>query len=76
MNSVDEHGESGTVSLIAWTRKKCSKMNIGMRLTKDEGILMTSESEYKTKTAVEIGRLLTQKMIRREKIKKLMNHEV
>jgi hypothetical protein len=78
LNWADEQGQAGTTSLIARTRKTCWKMKTGMKLKKDEMILkmMTNELEYKTKTAVGIGRFPTQKIIRQEKIEKLMNYEV
>jgi hypothetical protein len=48
-----------------------------MKLKKDEAILkmMTTELEYKTKTAVGISRFLTHKIIRQEEIEKPMNDE-
>jgi hypothetical protein len=76
LNWSDEHGQSGTASLAARTRKTCSKMRIALKVKKDELILKTSESEYKTKTPVGIGRFLTQKLIRADKIQRLICHEV
>jgi hypothetical protein len=76
LNWATEHGHKGTASLAARTRKTCSKMNVTLKLTRDELILKTTESELKTKTAVGIGRFLTQKVIRAEKIEKLMSHQV
>jgi hypothetical protein len=45
VNQADEHGKKGTSLLIARTRNKCSKVNIGLRLTKNDLILKTSELE-------------------------------
>jgi hypothetical protein len=76
LNWKNEKGESGTAALVAKTRKACRKMNIGLKLTNDEVVLITNETEYKTKTAVGIGRFLTQKVIRTGKIDKLIAHTV
>jgi hypothetical protein len=40
---------------------------MGMKLMKDETILMTAVLKYKTNTAVEIRRFLTQNIIRQKK---------
>jgi hypothetical protein len=49
-------------------------MNIGMKLIKDERVLKGQESEYKTKTAVGVGHFRTQKILRADKIEKLIQH--
>jgi hypothetical protein len=51
-------------------------MNIGIKVTRDEAIQKTTELEYKTKTPVRIGRVLSQRIVRQEMIEKLMNHKV
>jgi hypothetical protein len=76
LNWKDERGESGTASLVARVRTACSKMNIRLKLKNNEMILTTPESEHKTKTAVGIGRFLTQGIIRTGKITKLIAHGV
>jgi hypothetical protein len=38
--------------------------------------MKTGESEFKTKTMVDVSRFLTQKIVRMEKIEKLIKHEV
>jgi hypothetical protein len=47
LNSVDEHGEAGTASLIAKTRKAGSNMSIEMKLTEDKAILKTVSQNTK-----------------------------
>jgi hypothetical protein len=76
LNWRDEKGEKGTASLVARTRTTCAKMEIGLKLDEDYMIVRSGELELKTKTAVGIGRFLTQKLIRVQKIQKLIEHEV
>jgi hypothetical protein len=45
-------------------------------MNEDEMMITTAESEHKTKTATGIGRYLTQKIIRKNKIDKLMQYKV
>jgi hypothetical protein len=45
-----------------------------LKLIKDEMVLKGQELEYKTKTAVGVGRFLTQKILRPDKIEKLIQH--
>jgi hypothetical protein len=47
-----------------------------LKLVDEEMIVKTEESEYKTRTAMGIGRFLTQKVIRPDKFRKLIGHEV
>jgi hypothetical protein len=70
----DEKGRPGTAALTGRTRTTCKKMNIGMKLIKGEMILKGQELEYKTKTAVGIGRFLTHRILRPDKIEKLIQH--
>jgi hypothetical protein len=56
LNWRDEHGRSGTASLVARTRKICADMKIQVKLANDEMIVRTERSEYKTRMAVGIGR--------------------
>jgi hypothetical protein len=42
-------------------------MEFGLKLIDDEMVVRTSESEFKTKTAIGISRFLTQKIIRMKK---------
>jgi hypothetical protein len=51
-------------------------MNIEMKLTEYKTTQKTANSEDKTRTAVGIDHFLTQKIIRQQKIEKLMNHQV
>jgi hypothetical protein len=76
LNWRDERGKDGTASLVARTRKTCKKMELGLKLIDDEMVVRTGKSEFKIKTAVEIGRFLTQKIARVRKIIELMKHEV
>jgi hypothetical protein len=75
----DEHGRRGTAALVVRTRKSCKKMKGKMKLMKAEVVLRNSESEsaseYKTKTAVGIGRFPTQKILRPHKINQLIEHK-
>jgi hypothetical protein len=63
-NWKDENGEKGTASLTARTRKTCKELKIKLKLIDDEMLVETEESELTTKTAVGIGRFLTQKVVR------------
>jgi hypothetical protein len=78
LNWRDEQGVTGTASLTARTRTTCKELKIKLKLL-DEGeemLVKTEESELKTKTAVGIGHFLTQKVIRPNMYKKLIEHEV
>jgi hypothetical protein len=68
--------EKGTRPIIARTRNTCYKLEIGMKMNNDEVIMTTGESTFKTKTAVGIGRFLTQKPVRGKKFGKLIQHEI
>jgi hypothetical protein len=78
LNWRDEKGVKGTASLTARTRNTCKDLKIKLKLLdEEEGMLVkTEESELKTKTAVGIGHFLTQKVIRPNMYKKLIEHEV
>jgi hypothetical protein len=58
----------GTISLAARTRKTCQALNIRLKLEAEEMVVMTDTSKYQTKIAVGIGRFLTQKVIRPQKL--------
>jgi hypothetical protein len=47
-----------------------------MKLDGEEMIMKTGESKFQTKTTVCIDLFLTQKIVRAEKIEKLIKHEV
>jgi hypothetical protein len=51
-------------------------MEVGLKLVGEEMIVRSRELELKTKTAVGIGRFLTQKIVRGKKFEKLIEHEV
>jgi hypothetical protein len=76
LNWKDEKGKDRTASLVVKTRKTCRKMDIQMKLNGEEMIIKTGESNFTIKIAVGIGRFLTQKSVRTEKIKKLIKYEV
>jgi hypothetical protein len=75
LNWKDEQGGAGTTSLTTRTRKTCQKLGIKLKLIEEEMVVKTEESEFKTETPVGIGRFLTQKVIRPNQIKKLIEHE-
>jgi hypothetical protein len=76
MKKVGSRRSGGTASLAARTRKVCREMGIKLKL-EPEGIKMQTEAlEYKTKTAVGLGRFLTQKLIRPRKLANLLEHKV
>jgi hypothetical protein len=63
-------------SLAARTRKTYQALNIRLKLEAEEMAMRTDTSEYKTKIAVCIGRFLTQKVIRPQKLDSLLRQEV
>jgi hypothetical protein len=63
LNWSDEHGGNGTAYLAVRTRKAWAKLKIELKLVDEEMIVKTKESEYKKRTAMGIGRFLTQKVI-------------
>jgi hypothetical protein len=66
----------GTACLAARTRKACTDLEIKVKLTEDQMVIRTSESEFQTKSANGIGHFLTQKIVRPAKFRKLIAHEV
>jgi hypothetical protein len=66
----------GTASLTAGTRTTCEHLGINLKIEGDEMIVKNEALEYKTKTAVGLGRFLTQKIVRPAKQNKLTSHEV
>jgi hypothetical protein len=66
----------GTACLAARTKVACTELKIGLKLTEDEVIVKTSESEYQTKSADGIGHFRTQKVIRPEKFRELIANKV
>lgn len=76
MNWKDEKEQNGTASLVVRARKTCNKMEIEMKLNGEEMIMKIEKSEFQTKTVIGVGRFLTQKIIRVDKIEKLIGHEV
>jgi hypothetical protein len=72
LNWSDEHGMRGTTSLAARTRKTCQALNIRLKLEAEEMVVRTDMSKYRTKIAVGIGRFLTQKVIRPQKLDSLL----
>jgi hypothetical protein len=66
----------GTTSLAARTCKTCQVLTIRLKLEAEEMVVRTDTSKHKTKIAVGIGRFLTQKVIRPQKLDSLLQHEV
>jgi uncharacterized C2H2 Zn-finger protein len=69
-------GGPGTASLIARARTTCKELGIRLKMEDDTMIVTKEALEFKTKTAVGIGRFLTQKIVRPSKLTKLMTHAV
>jgi ribosomal protein L27 len=78
LNWKKEEGrrEKGTGTIIARTRNTCYKLDISLKMNDDETIIMSGESEVKTKTVVGVGNFLTQKVVRAKKHEKLVQFEV
>jgi hypothetical protein len=74
LNWKDEAGEKETAALVARTRKTCKKMEVELKLNEEEDcmIVKSGKLEFKRKTAVGIGRFPIQKLIRINKIQKLI----
>jgi hypothetical protein len=71
----DQQGR-GTACLAARTRKACHEMKVKLKLQGDQMVVVTPESEQKVKSAIGIGHFLTQRVVRPEKLKKLIAKEV
>jgi hypothetical protein len=72
----NEGGGDGTASLIARARTTCKQLDITLKIEGEELRVTKEALELKTKTAVGIGRFLTQKIVRPAKFNKLMTHAV
>jgi hypothetical protein len=71
----DGSTRSGTSTIIARTRGACKRLDVKLKLKDRSLIIKAEESEMKTNSAVGIGRFLTQKVIRPQKIKSLLEKE-
>jgi hypothetical protein len=71
----DGSTRSGTSTIIARTRGSCKRLDVKLKLKDRLLIIKAEESEMKTNSAVGIGRFLTQKVIRPQKIKRLLEKE-
>jgi hypothetical protein len=76
LNWKDEYGESGTACLAARTRKAARDLKVQLKFKGDDMLARMNKSEFKNKTAVDLGRFLTQRVIRRDKFAKLVEHKV
>jgi hypothetical protein len=76
LNWGQQGGGNGTTCLAARTRKACAKLKIRFKLEQEEIVMKTEESEIRTRTAMGIGHFLTQNVIRPDKFRKLIAHEV
>jgi hypothetical protein len=59
----DEHGKSGTNVLVARIQTVCRRLEISLKIWNKEMVLKRSESEFKIKTAVGVGRFLIEKIL-------------
>jgi hypothetical protein len=75
LNWGGEQRNGGTACLAARTKDACKELGIKLKLIENEVVVKTSESEYQTKSAIGIGRFLTQKVVRPEKFRKLIAHQ-
>jgi hypothetical protein len=64
----------GTSSLIAKARKACRRYDLSFKITKTSVIVKSGELEHQTKSAIGIGRFLTQRVIRPRLYEKLIAH--
>jgi hypothetical protein len=72
LNWKNDHGKQGTRAPVGQTRKTCQQMNMPLKPTKRKMERKRAEFEEKTNTAVGVGRLLAQQILRPEKIEKLI----
>jgi hypothetical protein len=70
-----EHGEVGTNTLVARTRKACQRLDISLKVLNEEMVLKGSESEYKTKRVVRVIRFLKKQILRPDKLNGLLQHK-
>jgi hypothetical protein len=75
MDWEHKHRALVTAALEAGTRKFCNKMNIILKANNKPVIMNGEEFEQKKQTAVGIGRLLIQKILRPNKITNLIDHK-
>jgi hypothetical protein len=65
----------GTSTIIVKTRKACEKLGVTLKLGEGRMMIKTKGSEFKKVTVTNIGRFLTQKVIRPQKITSLLQKE-
>jgi hypothetical protein len=76
LNWKDERGIGGTASLTARTKKTCKKLRISLKMSEEKMVVKTEGPEINTNTTVSIGLFLTQKIVRANMYKSLIQHEV
>jgi hypothetical protein len=65
----------GTPTLILKKTRACKKLGVPLKVENRQVVIKTRESEIKTNTATRIGRFLTQKVVRSQKIASLLTKE-
>jgi hypothetical protein len=76
LNWSNEGGENVTAYLATQTKKTWAKLKIQLKLDKEEMVVKTEQSEFKTRMTMRISHFLTQNVIRSDKFRKLIGHEV
>jgi hypothetical protein len=71
-----ERGGNGRIGLAPRTRKAWAKLKMRLRQVKEEVIVKTGEAAYETRRAKGVRRFQTQKVIRPDKLRKLIGHNV
>jgi hypothetical protein len=76
LNLINEKGESGTTSITARTRNATSELGIKLRIINSEICMLKEGLEFKTSKVNEIGRFLTQKIVRTKCNREVLKLEV
>jgi hypothetical protein len=76
LNWSEEHGRSGTSTIVEKTRRSCRNLEVEMKLRGEEVMLKNKGSECITRTAAGIGHFLTQKIVRPRRQNNLTKYQV
>jgi hypothetical protein len=76
LNWGGDQRNRGTGCLAARTKKACLDTDIKLKLEHEHIVVKNGGSEQKTNSAIGIGRFLTQKVVRPDKYRKLIAHQV
>jgi hypothetical protein len=76
LNWSNEKGESGTTSLVARTRKTVKEMGIRLKIEDSKLQMGRTGLEFTTSKPTQIGRFLTQKVVRTRLSQKVLEHEL